>query len=1209
MRHRGGVQGDNQVPKPTLPPQIRKERDPGQQANYLLFYDELTGLYNRRFYNRTYEEQTRRAREEQRSLALILIDVDFFKSINDRYGHQQGDAVLAGAGNLINEVVGMQGYPIRYAGDEFCVLLPGLTRDEATAVAVALGTRVREHPFKLLNTDRTVKITFSTGVAHFPDDTDEPEKVFENADHAAYIAKKQGRDQVVNYHAGAQHVLDATTLYHYFPCSKLVGRTDLVAELHECLSGPTDAASPWAILGGAAGSGKTRMMQELCKRVDKQRRVLLETVGLPVRSGQPFGFLVDAIGAYLRENPQAGQQVASSLNTVEIGAVSQLIPDLSRYALLAGHTSSEEVEAPESGDPLLEPLCKVLLTLARGRAMSMLFDDFHRADQGTMQVLRLLREREPRIFVCVSIRDDAETLDKNYTLRTFVNLLVEGGDAQFIRLEPFDFDQVGEMLEAILPGACKRPDLAELILEKSHGMPLLIEEVLKFLIVQKSIYYEGPELIIENVARDLIPTDADRLLQMRAGQVDEEIRSLMARAAVIGETFDFSTLMMLEGRDEGYLRGILERARKAHVVSETWANETNQISFVSMRTHVAFYEELEEEERRKLHLKLARLREWQYSGQLDSALTELSFHYRRAGDTARAAQYQQIVEALYSQFARPADEGKVAELKDLVTEEKLSEEVLAVAVDALGEFKGCLQRLKTYGSEHVTRKGFYEKIKDEFDRLLLVLPEVTFAEADKNLIINGTLLPAHQRYAALVDVFTSHAIKGITFKEGVTAAELRACLEFLGLPRDELRARGGLGKLLIDVGVTHIVPNEKLYVAVGERDILLKRTGMRDEMLIKEVEAPEDPVERAPALPAREHEPDSAPSPEAPPLVVSTVAARPMDLSEVVDPRMLAHLSSEMAQWQREMARYTDLRVLGALGRDWRVLARDLESGNRVKIAAACKAYMDLDKESVDHLVDVVRSTADTRARHVAISLLRRLMPDAMDHLLRQLYLTQVPIEKCNLLEGLENFQDPALAGEVAPFVRHADRAVRQSALRFLTRPGVQGTPELLIDILGDDREEARLDVVVTIGREKMVQAVPALLKMVDRTSIFFFESAWRLQGQACIALGQLGAQSALPAIKEVLARQSGMYRTKPAQVRVAAITAMLLLTTLENQRSIIAELQKYLNDPDTVVKLEAQKAVQMLQKEPAQAAQPGQPTPSGAEGGEIRWRSIRRTE
>ena len=785
-----------------------------------------------------------------------------------------------------------------------------------------------------------------------------------------------------------------------------------------------------------------------------------------------------------------------------------------------------------------------------------------------------------------------------------MNGLVESQDARFVHLEPFDFAQVGEMLEAILPGASKRPDLAELILEKSHGMPLLVEEVLKFLIVQKSIYYEGPELIIENVARDLIPTDADSLVQMRTGQVDEEIRSLMARAAVIGEDFDFATLMTFEGRDEGYLRGILERARKAHVISETWANETNHISFVSMRIHAAFYDSLEDEERRKLHLKMARLREWQYAGQLDAALTELSHHFRRAGDATRAGQYQQIVEALFSQFARPAEEGKAAELKDLVTEERISEEVLNVAVDALGEFKGCLQRLRTYGSEHVTRKGFYDKLHDVFQRLLALLPMVTFAEADKNLIINGTLLPSHQRYAALVDVFTSHAIKGITFKAGVTVEDLRACLELLGLPRDELRARGGLGKLLADQGITRIAPNEKLYVAVGERDILLKRSGTRDDMLIKEVEAPEEPAERLTTAPPREGEPVSLPPLD---LLPPTGMAGAADPLEAIDPRRLALLSAELAQWQREMARYAELRLLGALGKDWRVLARDLESGNRVKIAAASKAYIELDKQSIEPLVDLVRSTEDGRARHLAVSLLRRLAPDAVEQLVRQLYTTQVPVERCNLLEALENFTEPALVNEVAPFVRHTDRVVRQAALRFLTRPGVQGTADILIDVLNDEHEEIRLDAVVTIGREKITQAIPILLKMIDRTSLFFAESDWRLQGQACIALGQMGAQSALPALKDVLARQSGMFRTKPAQVRVAAITSMLLLATLENQRTLLSELQKHSNDADPVVRAEVQKAVEALQKEPAQGASPGQ-VPTGGEGGEIRWRSVRRT-
>lgn len=1071
--------------------------------------------------------------------------------------------------------------------------MPGLSCDQTTELAEALVSRVREHPFKLINNERNVKITFSVGVSHYPEDTDDPHKLFENADHAAYIAKKNGRDRVINYRAGVKNVLDPHTLYQYFPCARLIGRDKLLNGLTELLLAPASEPRPWVFLAGPPGVGKTRFLLELRNRVDTQRGILLETVGLPVRASQPFGFIVDALGKYMRDNPQAGQQMCGVLDPMEIATLAKLLPDLSRHALLSPGSDGVSRQ-PGEFDPV-KPFCKMLGVLSGQRPLVILLDDFQLADQGSMRLLERLRDGDPSVFVCLAVRDDEETLEKNGILAQFMEDVVRRGAAQLKRLEPFSVEQVQELIEAVIPDANQYPDLGELVHEKSRGLPLLIEEILKLLIYSESIRYEGSQLIV-SVSSDQIPTDADTLLQVRAGQVDDDVRILMAHAAVIGPEFDFSTLMMLEERDEGYLRGIMERARKAHIVSEEWSESSNRISFISVHTHAAFYRALDDDERRKLHLKLGRQRERQYASQLDAALSELAFHFNRAGETERAQQYRKMVNELYSQFV---GQGELLPLgsdamKHVMGHGEVPDEVLRTAMDVLGEFKICLQKMRMYGPDHLTRQGNFENLAQHFAELHAHLEAVTYSEADRNILVNGTLLPVSLSHGStIVDTFINYDIRALTFNRGLSAADLRACLDFLTMHKEDLRGRGGLGKLLRDVGITTIVPNEKMYVLVGQRDIVLKRTNIREEVLIKEI-GEEPRGFSAPASPTPVPAPTTAP----PPAVASAIP-------------------EDIAQWQREMARYVDLKLLNNANKDWRILQRDLESGSRIKIMAASKVYVEARTTSIDPLLELIGTTEDARARRVAVSLLNRVTHDGRELILRRLFEATLPQQKCAYISALDEYNDAAVATEVECFLRHPDRQVRLATISLIVAKACGTLGSVLLRAMEAEDNDVRLDLVAAMGENKLETTVPLLIKILQKTSIFTAEGSTRLQAAACIALGRIGNVKFMPYLLEVLERSSGMQRTKPSVVRAAAATALQYLVTPLNKARILTELTKYERDADPMVAAAASKAAQFLNVNKASSEPTAQEPPPIDTGkrlltsnkpahANIRWRGIR---
>lgn len=150
--------------------------------------DPLTGLPNRRLFEERVREELRRSARSRRAFALVLLDLDRFKEINDRYGHAGGDQALCAFANTIRAHARDADFVGRFAGDEFAMLLIDAGRPAAHAMVERLLAAIRQAGVAL-----PIKLTASIGVAmSFPVDT--PESLFERADAALYDAKTAGRD-------------------------------------------------------------------------------------------------------------------------------------------------------------------------------------------------------------------------------------------------------------------------------------------------------------------------------------------------------------------------------------------------------------------------------------------------------------------------------------------------------------------------------------------------------------------------------------------------------------------------------------------------------------------------------------------------------------------------------------------------------------------------------------------------------------------------------------------------------------------------------------------------------------------------------------------------------------------------------------------------------------------------------------------------------
>ena len=162
-----------------------------REARQLADLDALTGLHNRRFFHETLGREVARAQRYDRQLALIVLDLDDFKAINDRIGHLAGDAVIAESAERVRDVVRSADIACRVGGDEFAVILPESTLADADQLYRRLQTALSARPV-----GQAGRLSFSAGVAELKPE-DNPTAFFERADEALYRAKERGKAQVV----------------------------------------------------------------------------------------------------------------------------------------------------------------------------------------------------------------------------------------------------------------------------------------------------------------------------------------------------------------------------------------------------------------------------------------------------------------------------------------------------------------------------------------------------------------------------------------------------------------------------------------------------------------------------------------------------------------------------------------------------------------------------------------------------------------------------------------------------------------------------------------------------------------------------------------------------------------------------------------------------------------------------------------------------
>ena len=159
----------------------------------------MTGLHNYRFFIMRLKEEIARAKRNDSPLALLILDVDFFKNYNDALGHPAGDEILRQLSDILKAIVRDNDIVARYGGEEFAMILPSTDKKGAGILANRLRKKIEKYKFPHQEIQPNGTLTISIGIALYPENAIDRDDVVVAADRALYYAKERGRNRVVHF--------------------------------------------------------------------------------------------------------------------------------------------------------------------------------------------------------------------------------------------------------------------------------------------------------------------------------------------------------------------------------------------------------------------------------------------------------------------------------------------------------------------------------------------------------------------------------------------------------------------------------------------------------------------------------------------------------------------------------------------------------------------------------------------------------------------------------------------------------------------------------------------------------------------------------------------------------------------------------------------------------------------------------------------------
>lgn len=753
-------------------------KNAGKDPSFLVFEDELTGLHNRRFLLNYLHYKIDWDRLALHHVSLLMMDVDNFKNINDKYGHSAGDHALVHLANLLKDVCADTGLPIRYGGDEFMILLAGKAKKAALEVSENLVKKIHESPLRLKH-GKEIFLTLSIGVAEAPQDAENGAILIQKADTALYHAKQTGRDRISDVASAATPDVFPKIADQILKNSKMAGREAQLIQVTEALKDFSQQKSRFLIVEGAEGMGKSAFLQEVQRGLESSTIARVKVFGSPQELFRPYYLISNLLVELLNMRKDKGKSVLDALSPADVNSLSFVLPSFTE----AGNRASENPE--NRRETIFQSLVRFINSLVDFRPFMVFADDMHFADEASLLLLRamILQNKIP-LFLCGTTSDFLEPKIEINPLQRFWHAYGKELGIQNIILTPLFEKDITEHLEKMFPFIARPAGFEKELYQITKGNPLFVSEILSKLIQDEKIVFTEQRWTVRDLDPAYLSTSLDEIITEIIVSFDENTKRILNYTSVFGESVSLSMLTGSFGDMETRVLDFLDKAKAYGIVISDFRADDENIRFLSKRIHKIVYGSIEQDQKEDLHEKIALYQEKIFEKRLLPSAAILAWHFQRSANMDKARIYDQQNRE-YGTTIFNADEAVnySIECDSAMPDIPLDPAALKDLWHFFRSFLIAVNGIKLYPVGNKGRSNALLQVRNILDRVLADRDRLRVIADKDSLIVNGeTIDTADSKSLAesICNLFVSIDLGSLSIRKDYGERDLDNMLEAIG---------------------------------------------------------------------------------------------------------------------------------------------------------------------------------------------------------------------------------------------------------------------------------------------------------------------------------------------------------------------------------------------------------------------------------------------
>ena len=801
----------------------------GTDPSRLIFEDELTGIYNRRFLLNYFRYKVPWDSLENRHLSLLMMDLDRFKEINDNYGHEAGDQVLIWVASLIKEISGDRGLAVRYAGDEFIILLPNGAKEAALEVAEELLQRLHQEVVRLPGVDEEFHITLSIGVASAPDDAYTGKALVQKADTALYYAKKTGRDRFANAKEIAPEEVFTKTALYQLDKARISGRKSQLTKVAEALRKFSKRESQFLIVEGASGMGKSEFIQTVRRNLAQTKIWRIAVNGLPQEGFRPYYLTTNILIEILNQRPDKGAGILDHLSPQEVNYLSHILPQLGEP-----EEDADNKDEKTQREIIFTTLVHFIPKLINSRPLILFIDDLHLSDEATLLLLRkLLLRKDFPLFILGTAMDiiPGKGEEQQTPLQRFVTAYQQELVIDTVLLTPLTASDIGAHFRGIFPQVSLPEDFEKSLGQITQGNPLFLSEIQRKLVLEGKLTLTGQQWVVESLDEGYLPKSLEEIVSQKIVALDKESKELLDQASTFGENISLSLLTGSSENRETKVLEFVDQAVAQGLISTDYQMNDETIRFLGKRVLEITYGAIDEDRKRELHEQIGDYQETLYEQKLLPSAATLAYHFQRSANHEKARLYLESQQTHNNKIFNSAEAVNYTgeKLDDTVPEDTpLDATSLSEIPTVIRALLTTIRNIKLYppGSKAIISST--EQLKEVIDKILTANERLNITVVESDLVVNGETLDIGEFKSiaqAFMKFLSQVELRGIALSQGLADHELRAMLEGLGRISKKMIDRRFWKRFAAEQRLYHIDLKQVRYTTMAGEDVALEDAG------------------------------------------------------------------------------------------------------------------------------------------------------------------------------------------------------------------------------------------------------------------------------------------------------------------------------------------------------------------------------------------------